>query len=189
MDTADSDRRSTGHDSNTPLGSIDSAMLRPLVRQALDCETAEVTDWDIQQIHGGSGYGTAGGSFIHRVSGQARDHGDTAEWSLILKVLSPPTDPVQPTDFNYWRREAHALESGLLNELPGGLTAPRCFGVVDQPGGECWIWMEDVADLFGSVEDTGVEWPLEHYGVVARHLGQFNGAYLTGEKPMPLTPG
>ncbi|GAB4515159.1 MAG: hypothetical protein Kow0047_27100 [Anaerolineae bacterium] len=36
-------------------------------------------------------------------------------------------------------------------------------------------------------DDIGRKWPLEHYGVVARHLGQFNGAYLTGE-PMPTYP-
>ena len=91
------------------------------------------------------------------------------EWSLILKVLYPPADRGQPTDFDYWRREAHAFESGLLNGLSGGLMAPRCFGVVDQPDEACWIWMEDVRDCFGA------SWPLEHYGVAARHLGQFNG--------------
>jgi uncharacterized protein YbjT (DUF2867 family) len=42
--------------------------------------------------------------------------------------------------------------------------------------------MEDVR------EDIGPEWPVEHYAVVARHLGQFNGAYLTGERPMPAFP-
>jgi hypothetical protein len=33
-------------------------------------------------------------------------------------------------------------------------------------------------------DDIGPEWPLEHYGVVARHLGQFSGAYLAG-RPIP----
>jgi hypothetical protein len=41
--------------------------------------------------------------------------------------------------------------------------------------------MEDVKN------DIGPKWPLEHYGVVACHLGQFNGAYLTG-KPLPAYP-
>jgi hypothetical protein len=31
------------------------------------------------------------------------------------------------------------------------------------------------------------QWPLEHYGVAARHLGQFNGAYLVGQ-PSPTDP-
>jgi len=114
------------------------------------------------------------------------------EWSLILKVLYPPADRGQPSDWDYWRREADAYQSGLLDDLPGGLAAPRCFGVVEHPDDTCWIWMEDVADNIRSADDiagkdAGAEWPLEHYGVVARHLGQFNGAYLTG-KPLPSYP-
>jgi len=38
--------------------------------------------------------------------------------------------------------------------------------------------MEEVRD------DIGHTWPPEHYGVVARHFGQFNGAYLVGQ-PIP----
>jgi hypothetical protein len=34
------------------------------------------------------------------------------------------------------------------------------------------MWLEEV------LEQIGQQWPLEQYGVVARHLGQFNGAYL-----------
>ena len=34
-----------------------------------------------------------------------------------------------------------------LAHLPGGLMAPRCFGVTEQLGGEVWLWLEDVADL------------------------------------------
>jgi hypothetical protein len=148
-------------------------------------ETAEITRWTIQEVHAGWGYGSAGTSSIHRVSGQARDQGKTVEWSLILKVLSPPADRGQPTDYDYWRREAHVYESGLLDDLPGGLVAPRCFEIEDQPGGECWIWMEGVADDVASADEMGTEWPLEHYGVVARHLGQFSGTHLTGRSIPP----
>jgi hypothetical protein len=31
------------------------------------------------------------------------------------------------------------------------------------------------------------DWPLERYGLAARHLGQFNGRYLTGT-PLPQHP-
>jgi hypothetical protein len=48
--------------------------------------------------------------------------------------------------------------------------------------------MEDVVDRFGSEDDIGPEWPLEHYGVVARHLGRFNGAYLMGDSTIPSCP-
>lgn len=166
--------------SDALLESIDKAMLTPLLRQALGSETVEVTSWDTQQIHGGCG--TAGGSAVHRVSGCSEDQVETADWSLVLKVLYPPTDRGQPPDYDYRRREADAYQSGLLDDLPGGLAAPRWCGVVDRPNGECWIWMEDVQD------DFGPKWPLEHYVVVARHLGQFNGAYLTGQWPIPSSP-
>jgi hypothetical protein len=41
--------------------------------------------------------------------------------------------------------------------------------------------MEDIED------EIGLEWPLEHYRVVARHLGEFNGSYLIG-RPIPFHP-
>jgi hypothetical protein len=99
---------------DTRLRSIDEATLTPLVRRALGSQTMEVTSWDRQQIHGGFGYGSAGGSAIHRFSGQGCDQEQALGWSLILKVLHPPADRGHPSDFNYWRREAHAFESGLL---------------------------------------------------------------------------
>jgi len=173
--------------SDTQLQSIDRATLTPLVRQALGSEAVEVTDWDAEQIHGGAASGNIGSSAVHRVSGHGRDQGDAVEWSLILKVLYPQAHRDQPSDYDYWRREAHAFESGLLDDLLGGLAAPRCFGVVEHPGGECWIWMEDVADEIRSADEPGRTWPLEHYGVAARHLGHFNGAYLTG-RPIPCYP-
>jgi hypothetical protein len=81
----------------------------------------------------------------------------------------------------YWRREALAFKSGLLADLPDGLAAPRCYGVIEHPSGECWIWLEDLKD------DVATEWTLDHYGVIARHLGRFNGAYLTG-RLVPTSP-
>jgi hypothetical protein len=43
------------------------------------------------------------------------------------------------------------------------------------------MWLEEI------MEQIGADWPLEHYGVVARHLGHFNGFYLAG-KPLPNWP-
>lgn len=62
-------------------------------------------------------------------------------------------------------------------DLPGQLSAPRCFGVVGRLDEVYWIWLEDVGD--GSKE-----WSISDYGRAARHLGQFNGAYLAG-RPVP----
>jgi hypothetical protein len=159
------------------LAEIDQATLTPLVRSALSRETVEVVNWEFEQLHGGIGAGTA----VYRFSGQGRDQHQTIPWSLILKMLRPEGGSADVSAWDYYKREADAYQSGWLDNLPGGLAAPRCFGFVEHPDGTCWIWLEDVT------EEIGWHWPLEHYGVVARHAGQFNGAYLTGQ-PLPDWP-
>ncbi len=164
--------------SDTPLQSIDRAMLTPLVRRAMGSETVEVISWQPQRIYGGAGAASEG---IFRLSGTALDQDETLPWSLILKLihLYPDSPGVSdPSSWIYWKREVLAYQSGLLQDLPGGVAAPRCFDIVNQPNGDIWLWLEDARD------DLGPQWPLEHYGVVARHLGQFNGAYLMG-RPIP----
>jgi hypothetical protein len=153
-----------------PLTAIDQATLTPLVRHALNSATVEVTSWNYEQLHAGVGEGTA----VYRFAGQGRDRGQTMPWSLVLKVLHPRTCDHSST-WNYYKREADAYRAGWLDDLPGGVAAPPHFGTVEHPDGTCWIWLEDIAD------DIGPQWPLEHYGVVARHAGQFNGAYLVEE--------
>jgi hypothetical protein len=159
------------------LAAIDQATLTPLVQSALGSKTVEVMDWDYERLHGGAGAGNA----IYRFSGQGRDQGQTVPWSLILKTLQPQVPGDDPSAWNYYKREAVAYQSGWLDDLPGGLAAPRCFDIIERPDGTCWIWLEDVRD------EIGPHWPLEHYGLVARHLGQFNGAYLV-DLPLPSWP-
>lgn len=161
----------------TQLAAIDQAILVPLVRSVLGSKTVEVINWGCEQLHGGIGLGTA----IYRFAGQGRDQGRKVSWSLILKTLCPAGDNTNVSTWNYYRREADAYQSGLLDDLPGGLAAPRCFGIIEHSDGTCWIWLEDVG------EEIGSHWPLEHFGVVARHVGQFNGAYLV-ERSLPSWP-
>jgi hypothetical protein len=154
------------------LATIDQSTLTPLVQSALNSKTVEVINWECAQLHGGIGVGTA----IHRFSGEGRDRDQKVSWSLILKTLYPAEDNTNVSAWNYYKREANAYQSGLLDDLPGGLVAPRCFGVLDHPDGTYWMWIEDIRDMFAS------QWPLEHYGVVARHLGRFNGSYLVDRR-------
>jgi len=158
------------------LCAVDRATLTPLVRQALDRERAEVTAWAYKPIYGGAG---AGGS-IYRFSGAARDGDEELSWSLILKAISAIPQRRSLSSPGYWRREPEAYRSGLLYDLPGGVTAPRCFDVVEPAEDACWLWLEEVEDRFGA-------WPIEQYGVVARHLGELNGTYLAG-RPLPAAP-
>jgi hypothetical protein len=156
------------------LTEIDQATLTPLVQSALDSESVEVVNWEFERLHGGIATGTA----VYRFWGQGRDQGQTIPWSLILKMVWTRAGSADASTWDYYRREADAYQSGWLADLPGGLAAPRCFGILDQPDGTCWMWLEDIRDVFDS------QWPLEHYGLVARHLGQFNGAYLV-DQPLP----
>ncbi|HEY64455.1 MAG TPA: hypothetical protein G4O02_07770 [Caldilineae bacterium] len=159
------------------LSDLDTAELTPLVRRALDSETATITDWQQERVSSGVGLGTT----VYRLTGHAQDNGQVIPWSLILKIQLPIPGQDDPSHWFYWKREAEAYRSGWLDDLPGGIAAPRCYGIEERPDGSYWLWLEEVKDSIGR------KWPLEHYGIVARHLGQFNGAYLVGE-PMPTYP-
>jgi hypothetical protein len=155
---------------------IDHAMLTPLVQRALGKPTVQVIDWDMQPIHGGYGGGVHA-SAVYCLTGQGHDQDQTLPWSLILKTIFPGDESDFASPY-YPLREAEAYRLGWLDDLPGDLAAPDCCGVVENPDGEIWVWLEQVIDNFGEC------WPLERCGLAARHLGQFNGAYLA-DRPIP----
>ena len=72
--------------------------------------------------------------------------------SAVAKVLGPPPPGdtgswaagTEPTDPYYWRREADIYASGLLDDPPVGIRAPRCLGVFDRDDGSVIIWLEDL---------------------------------------------
>lgn len=152
--------------SSSNLEAIDTVMLTPLVRQSIQRDKAGVIDWKMETLYGGGSLN----SEIRRFSGTARDEGKVLPWSLILKIIRSPNSDEDPASRRYWKREALSYQSGLLDQLPSTTCAPRCFGVVDQSGVEIWLWMEEIVD-----EISG-RWSLDHYGTVARQLGQFNAA-------------
>ena len=78
-----------------------------------------------------------------------------------------------------WDREADAYGSGLLETLPRGLVAPRCFAI-DNREASAWLWLEDITEGM-------LAWDVKRYALAARHLGRFNGEYLTG-RPIPEFP-
>lgn len=95
-------------------------------------------------------------------------------------AVIPHDLPDDPGLFGYWKREALAHETGILGNLPGGVAAPKCYGVAAPGDGILWIWQEDVAEVEGC-------WRLAQYRVAARCLGRLNGAYLA-EYPLPGYP-
>jgi hypothetical protein len=103
---------------------------------------------------------------------------------VVVKTISKPDSAHDPTGtvhipsaWNYWKREILAYQSGLLADLTGNLIAPRCYGVAEHPNGKWRIWLEDITE-------NPARWTLDRHGSAARHLGQFNGVYLTG-RPLP----
>jgi hypothetical protein len=167
----------------------EKAELADVVRKALGSETAELTGCRVDGVAGeylvGAPTGAATGG-VYRVSGNVidpRKGGLEVPWALILKVVSFNTAGSQ-LDFKdeshplYWKREALAYQSGLLDNLPGGVRAPRCYAVVERDADTAWLWLEEVKDA----RTTG--WSLEQYAQAAERLGRFNGAYLV-DRPMP----
>jgi len=154
-----------------------------VVREILGSETVEATEWHLEQLAGGQGPTTHA---VYRVSGIALDAGREIPWSAVLKFTSMSkggNDPYFADESHalYWKREALMYQSGLLDDLPGGITAPRCYGVVEKEANSAWLWLEEVKDIYPS------GWPLEQYAHAALCLGRFNGAYLAG-RPMPDRP-
>ncbi|MBX3012319.1 MAG: phosphotransferase [Caldilineaceae bacterium] len=158
------------------IARLDAECLQPVVQQALAVEKATLVDWSAQPLEGGFS-----GSAVYRLQGQAQLGEEHKPWSLILKVISPANGGAQPTDFDYWQREALLYQSGLLADLPPDLVAPQCFAITAAADDALWLWLEDM----GVGADT--PWPLARYGLAARHLGQWNGAYLVG-RPLPAYP-
>jgi hypothetical protein len=164
------------------LARVDAATVAAVARQALGRPAVQVVRWEHRVAYGGLGV-VRGTNSLLRVSGEATDGGRPAPWSAYLKLTRvPPADASQAhaaTHNDYWRREIATYESALPAQLPGGLTTPRCYGVVD--AGDCvHLWLEDV-------QEDGVPWSLERYGLAGRHLGRFNGQYLAG-RPRPAYP-
>ena len=175
-----------------PLGELNHAALIGPVRRVLADGAAELVDWRHEPLAYTVRNPIAGG--VYRLAGCARSRGAMRPWSLVLKVSHSPTGRawpdgrVAPTGWGtdpvhsqYWKREALTYRSGLLDDVPGALVAPRCFGVDERADDTIWLWLEEVH------ESERRPWPLARYGVVARHLGQFNGAYLAG-RPLPTAP-
>ena len=157
-----------------------SGPLREAVRAVLGEPGAVLGEWDAVPLKGGFGaLDVARSLFVLR--GVARVGPAELLWSVVLKVLAPVAGQDDPAHIGYWKREMLLYQSGLLDDLPAGLRAPRCY-VCDEPAvGIVWLWLEHVR------EDGERAWPPARWALAARHLGRFNGSYLAG-RSLPHTP-
>jgi Phosphotransferase enzyme family len=108
-----------------------------------------------------------------------------ADRSAIVKLLAHTPDGGSPNwrsgkdeaHWYYWRREAEAYRSGLLDGLGGGLRAPRCDLVADRDDDTVALWLEDLPGAPAS------SWSVDRYHAAARHLGQAQGEFITARNP------
>ncbi|HEX8600743.1 MAG TPA: phosphotransferase [Chloroflexia bacterium] len=162
------------------IPALERTTVAAVARQALGSDGARVVDWRLEAAGPNTGPVTAG---VYRVVGGALDAGSEVTWSSILKIVSPGSseaespfrDEAHPL---FWKREVLAYTSGLLDDLPGGVSAPRCYDAVEHQDGTVWLWLEEAK------EAGAPKWGLEQYIRAAECLGRFNGAYLAGH-PLP----
>jgi hypothetical protein len=163
---------------------LDGVRLASVAAGALGRSVDAVGEWTVAPV----GYTVFNpvSQGIFRVAGTARSGAASLPWSAVLKVCRAPSDeelaqatPDRRTillDTLRWDREGEAYASGLLETLPDGLAAPRCFGV-DRHDGTLWIWLE-------YVEDDTARWDIARYALAARHLGRLGGQY-HAERTLP----
>jgi hypothetical protein len=170
-----SDQTDIPNNSYYDLSSIDEVILTDVVRQLLNSPNATISDWKYDHLDaGGGGWGGLISS-PYRFTGKAHDQDGEKSWSLVLKVVGTKATQDDPTHYRYWKREVLAYQSGDIANLPGKLVAPRFFGTYPFSEKVIGLWTEYVDDII-------LNWNLEHYSLVARYLGQFNGAFLTERK-------
>jgi hypothetical protein len=160
------------------LDKIDREVLTPVVQKALENPSVRITEWDYHVVKGDW---TSSKRLVCRFFGQGKLQEEEIPWSIFLKIANPPQ-----TAFDIWRREpvqreALIYESGVLDDLPGGISAPRCLGVMEHSNDEPWIWLEDVSG------EPAIEWLPERFKIAAYHFGILQGVFLAGA-PLPDYP-
>ncbi len=169
------------------LRSINKSRLSTVIRQALNRSNFQIQGWRARNLDGRTGNPVSLG--LYRFEGVGVDRGEWLDWSVILKVIQSPAnlgfigygEGDDPVMWNYWKRELLIYQSGWLDGLPEGLTAPHCYDAVEMPGNIAGMWLEDLNDSY-----TGT-WPLHRYALAARHLGRLNGIYIS-RRELPSFP-
>jgi hypothetical protein len=149
-----------------------------IVRTILSRPDAAILSWHSEPIVYASMGADSRGLF--RLHGTAVSGGKQERWEVALKVFRPLPDGSTdlPASDHYWKREALAYTSGLLDTLPQELAVPRCYDMEEREDGSLWLWLEWVQSPVPS------PWSLSRFRLAAYHLGLFNGPYLVGT-PLP----
>jgi hypothetical protein len=153
------------------LQAVDPAILTDVVRQDQNDPSFEITQWSVRRL---SDKGVINSDGLWLFSGQGQDQAGVRSWSIVLKILKRPEKKMPVNDLNYWERELLVAQSGLTQNMPGPVRAPRFYRVdPTEEGG--WLWMELVPGI------TAGPWTTEQYAFAAQAIGEWNGRYALGE--------
>jgi hypothetical protein len=170
-------------ENHTPLlDAIDTDTLTPFVQKIYKSEDFQILNWQVKQLGGGAGNPVSLGLF--RYFGSCQSKNEEKDWSIILKIIQSPAnvgsvnmgEGEDTSHWNYWKREPLVYQSGLLQNLPNGLSAPQLFAVTEITGNYIFLWLEDI------IEDQTKDWTLEQYAWTARLLGRLNGNFIKNDK-------
>ncbi len=152
-------------------GRLHPDLLALPVRRALGQPRARVTTWQAQPLRYFASNPGSGG--LYRVWGTASAPTGTHPWRMILKVIVASGGGTDPAAADYWQREALAYRTGWLEQLPGRLSAPRCYGVAEPAPDQAWLWLQEVPHRGA--------WSRSDYRLAACHIGTFHAACLVRE--------
>jgi hypothetical protein len=159
------------------LPAVSRSQLERVMRHAIGSTTAQLGEWEWRSL---PYHSVLPGRVLARATGWALvDKHESVPWSGVVKIIRQ-TPPDEFGEIATGTREIMAYRSGLLTDLPGPLRAPRLLDI-DEDAAAVWLWLEDLKDTFAR------RWSLEQFGLAARHLGQFNGAYLVS-RALPTEP-
>lgn len=120
-------------------------------------------------------------SSVFRVLCTVNDNDEKRNCTLILKILKPDFQRNSADHYYYWKREALVYRSGLLNQLPPDIRAPKCYRVEEELADKSMrIWLEDL-----NLENDQHDWSFTQQQKLSYLLGRSNGAYLIGNLLLP----
>jgi len=161
------------------LAALTSETLTPIIRKAVEDASATPAEWSFKRLPGGDINPITAG--IYRFSGKAMGKSGETPWSLILKIVNwvdftgTPMEKNyinEPADWNYWKREALAYRSGILDQARGNLVPVKALEITEPMETTVWIWQEEVQ------EPNRSDWKLDRHILAAQHFGEFAGVYV-----------
>ena len=150
---------------------LTAADLTAVVRRVLQDDTAEPLGWATESPD----WTALAAKGIYLLRGSARlGSGEETDWAVVLKVVEDDGSPAahDTGGFLYWRREALALTSGLLDQQRGPFAPVRLLQVQETAENELWMWLECLDDA-----QPKVRWTAGQHVAAAYDLGVFNAQW------------